>query len=221
MTVSPLARLWFGVTALVVAVGLAVQVPVAWSNESGYFDTSWERGLNVFVFFTVLSNIAVGVSTAVLALGRARPTNPFRTVRLIGVVGILLTFVVFHLALSDLQDLTGQAAVADFLLHTASPLLCVSGWLLFGPRDQTTWPVAGSSLVFLAAWGLFTMIRGAIVEWYPYPFMDPIDSGYARVIGNLVVVGGTFVALAAGAHVLDRHLAGGRPSRPEATPIQA
>lgn len=206
MKVSIVARAWFGLTVLVVLVGLAIQLPVAMDNTEGFFDTPAERGLNMFTFFTVQSNILVGVSTLLLAIAAARPTTVFRTLRLTALVGITLTFIVFHFALSDLQDLTGQAAVADFLLHSASPLLCVSGWLLFGPRGQTTRTVVVLSLVFLVAWGVFTLGRGEIVGWYPYPFMDPTENGSLRVAINLVLVGATFVGLSAGAHWLDQRL---------------
>ncbi|MGH9113626.1 MAG: Pr6Pr family membrane protein, partial [Acidimicrobiales bacterium] len=123
-----------------------------------------------------------------------------------------VTFVVFHAVLSDLQDLTGQAAVADFLLHTASPVLCVAGWLLFGPRGQTTPRVVALTLVFPLVWGVFTLVRGEIVDWYPYPFMEPFEHGYLRVVVNLALVAVVFVALAAGAHWLDQRL-----PRPAAT----
>jgi hypothetical protein len=206
MPTSTLARACFGVTALVVLVGLAIQLPVAMDNTEGFFDTPAKRGLNMFTFFTVQSNILVGVSTALLALDRARPTTAFRTLRLTALVGITLTFIVFHLALRELQDLTGQAAVADFLLHTASPLLCVGGWLLFGPRGQTSRSTVLLSLVFLVAWGTFTLVRGEIVGWYPYPFMEPFEHGYLRVALNLVLVGAIFVGLSAGAHWLDGRL---------------
>jgi hypothetical protein len=201
------ARLWFAVNALVVFVGIVIQVPVAMDVEEGFFDTPLKRGLNVFVFFTIQSNIVVGVTSLLLAVRRERSSFVFQVFRLIGVVGIALTFIVFHVALRELQDLTGQAAVADFLLHTASPILCVVGWIVFGPRGLTSPRVVWSTLVFLLAWGAFTLIRGAVIDWYPYPFMDPSDAGYARVALNLTLIGATFVALAAGAHWLDGRLA--------------
>lgn len=216
VTVTLPARIWFGVTALVVLVGIVIQVPVAMGHTGGFFDTSWRRGLNVFVFFTIQSNIIVGVTTAMLALVVARPSLVFRVLRLIGVVAISITFIVFHVALRELQDLTGQAAVADFLLHTASPLLCVVGWLVFGPRGQTSTRVVALTLVFPLGWGTFTMIRGGIIEWWPYPFIDPTDSGYLRVVMNMMLIGGVFIALAAGAHWLDQRL-----QRSAATPTVA
>jgi len=210
-----LARVWFTATALVVIVGIVIQVPVATGASEGFFDTPAERGLNVFAFFTIQSNVAVGVSTLLLALGVVSRATWFQALRLIGVVGITLTFVVFHAVLRDLQDLTGQAAVADFLLHTVSPILCVSGWLLFGPRGLTSRSAVLIALAYLVVWGVFTLIRGEIVGFYPYPFMNPSeqDQGYGRVAVNLVLVAAVFVALAAGAHWLDRRLLRrGRPT---------
>ena len=167
MVVSPRARLWFALNALVVAVGVVTQVIVTVRNPGIRFAVGWQRGLNVFAFFTIQSNLIVGGTTLLLALGRARPTLVFRIVRLSGVVGITLTFIVFQVALRKLQDLTGQAAFADFLLHTACPVLCVTGWLVFGPRRQTTARAVVGTLVFLVGWGAFTLIRGAIIDWYP------------------------------------------------------
>ncbi len=221
VTVDARARTWFAVTALVVAVGIAIQLPVAMGSTEGFFDTPTKRGLNVFVFFTIQSNVLVGVSSALLALGRARPSTAFRVLRLTAVVSIAITFIVFHAVLRDLQDLTGQAAVADFLLHTASPILGVGGWLLFGPRGQTTPRVVALTLVFPLVWGVFTLIRGEVIDWYPYPFMEPFEHGYVRVAINLALVALTFVALAAGAHWLDRRLTRSAVAAPTTEPAGA
>lgn len=207
MTTNRLARCWFAVNAAVVLVGVVVQLFVTADGDEGFFTTPWKRVLNVFCFFTVQSNILVGFTSLLLAAGWARPTLLFRTLRLTAVVAIALTFVVFHAVLRGLQDLTGDAAFADFLLHTASPLLCVVGWLWFGPRGQTSRAVVGLTLVYLLAWGAFTLVRGHAIGFYPYPFMDPGDSGYDRVVVNLAIIGAVFVGLSAGAHRLDRWLA--------------
>lgn len=218
MALGRLARWWFALTALVVAVGLVVQLVVVANGDGGFFTDRIDRVLNVFVFFTIQSNIIVGVTSLMLAARWARPTKLFRTLRLTGVIAIALTFVVFHAVLRELQDLTGQAAFADLLLHTVSPVLCVVGWLVFGPRAQTTRNVVVMTLTYLLAWGTFTLVRGEVVGFYPYPFMDPTEHGYVRVAINLVLIGVVFVAFAAGAHVLDlwlsrRHDRAGAPPR--------
>ena len=109
--------------------------------------------------------------------------------RLDGVVCIAVTFVVFHVALADLHDLQGLAKVADFLLHTASPLLCVIGWLVFGPRGRTSWRTVRLAAIFPVAWLVFALVRGPLVgDYYPYPFLDVGAHGYPRVLLNCAVV---------------------------------
>jgi hypothetical protein len=160
----------------------------------------------VFAYFTIQSNLILGATCFVLAIGVIPQVTWFRVLRMIGVVGVALTFLVFQLVLRDLQDLTGQAAFCDFLLHTLSPILGVVGWLVFGPRGQTSVPVVWWTAAYAAAYGLFSMIRGAIVGFYPYPFLNAHTHGYGRVILNMALVAVVFFALAFGAHALDRRL---------------
>lgn len=208
LVIKPLfARAWFAATALVVAAGLVSQLVATGRLETGYFDTRVGRLVNVFCFFTVQSNIIVMVTCAVLAVRMSRKPTWFWVLRLDGVLCITVTFVVFHVALAGLQDLRGLAKLADFLLHTASPVLCVLGWLLFGPRRRTSWEVVRLSAVFPLAWLVFALVRGPLVGgYYPYPFLDVGVHGYPRVLTNAVLVAVFFLALAAGAHLLDRRL---------------
>ena len=198
--------------ALVVAVGLVAQVVATAGKDSGYFDSDASRVANVFAYFTVQSNILVLVTCAALALRPLRPRATwFWVLRLDGVLCIAVTFVVFHVALADLQDLEGLDELADFLLHTASPVLCVAGWLVSGPRRRVDWEVVRLSLVFPVLWLVFTLVRGPLVGgWYPYPFLDVDELGYPRVLLNAVLVSALFLALAAGARWADRRLPGGR-----------
>ncbi len=201
------ARIWFALTSIAVAVGLVVQLIAARDNTEGFFTGPNERLFNVFCFFTIQSNILVGVGCAILAAGRASSATWFRTLRLLGTIAITLTFVVFYAVLRDDQDLSGKAAVADFLLHTVSPVMCVIGWVWFGPRRLIDRLAIGLTIVYLLAWGAFTLIRGEIVGFYPYPFIDVSEHGYGPVALNLVVVGAIFVAFGFGAEWLDRRLA--------------
>ena len=50
------------------------------------------------------SNIIVGVTCLMLALSLDRPSTAFRVIRLDGLLGIVVTFVVFHVALKSLRS---------------------------------------------------------------------------------------------------------------------
>lgn len=207
-----LARTWFGLTALVVVVGLAVQLVVTGRTTGGFYPSNPQRLFNTFAYFTVQSNVLVGLTSLWLAL-RPEPGSALqRTLRLAGLVGIAVTGVVFHVALRQLQDLKGAAATADLLLHTASPLLCVIGWLLLGPRGGLGRRIVLWSLAFPLAWLAFTLIRGPLVGFWPYPFLDVDVLGWGRVLLNCALVAVLFTGLAAGASRLDRALPGIRRS---------
>lgn len=206
MTMRTAARGWFGLTALVVLAGLVTQVVVTSQLTEGHFTTVAGRVANVFSFFTIQSNIIVMITCAVLALTPDRQSTALRVFRLAGLLGIAVTGVVFHTVLSGLSDLHGGAAVADFLLHTLSPLLTITGWLVFGPRGGIENQVIGLAALFPILWLVFTLVRGPFVDFYPYPFVDVRQHGYIVVIFNCVIVAVLFLVLALGARALDRTL---------------
>jgi hypothetical protein len=201
------ARAWFGLTALAVLTGIVVQAVVAANAKAEFFHTSGGRVFNVFCFFTIQSNLIVGVTSLLLALNPDRSSTVFNTFRLTGVVAIAVTGLVFHAVLARLLDLESWALFANNILHTVVPVMGVLGWLMFGPRGRASRRVMWLSVSFPIAWLIFTLIRGPIVDFYPYPFVDVIKLGYARVFINCVWVAVLYLGVAAGAAALDKRLA--------------
>lgn len=200
-------RVWSAVTAAVVAFGIVVQLFVTANGTEGFFPDNPERVFNVFAYFTIQSNLLLGGTALVLALQPDRSGGRlFKTLRLNGVLCIAVTGIVYHLVLAGLDELHGWAAVTNFLLHTAAPVLGVLGWLLFGPRGLTDPGIAAWSIVYPLLWLVFTLIRGEFVGFYPYPFVDVSEHGYGRVLLNCLLVAVLFLALAAGATYLDGRL---------------
>lgn len=209
MTYRRLARATFAATAVLVVVAIAIPISlnIEGGREDEFSDHAWSRVLNIFAFFTILSNVIVGATCALLARNPHRDSPAFRTFRLAGVLCIAVTGVVYHIALASLRQLDGKALVADQILHTVVPILAVVGWLAFGPRGLASREDALRATLVPLAWLAFTLVRGPIVDWYPYPFLDVPVEGYVRVLLNAVIVAVLFVALALGAVALDRWLA--------------
>lgn len=202
------ARLWFGITTLCVVIGIAIQLPVAYHSQAGHY-RGGAASLNVFSFFTVQSNVLVGVTSLLLAINLHRPNLLFRVLRLSGLVAITITGIVYHVALSGLLELDTWGQTANQALHTAVPILAVVGWLIFGPRGCTSARIAKLSLVFPILWLAFTLIKGSVNNWYPYPFIDVATLGYLKVALNCLWIAMLFLGLAAGATVLDPRLSQG------------
>ncbi len=200
------ARAWFGLTGLVVLVGLCVQVWDTARLTSGHFASPLTRTLNILFFFTIESNIILMVTCLCLALRLTGWGTTFAVFRLMGVVCIAITGIVYYAVLKDLLDLHGAAYVSDLILHTISPLMAVAGWLVFGPRRLASYRVAGLVVLYPVLYLAVTLIRGPIVHWYPYPFVDVITHGYLTVAVNCVVVAVLVLAVAFGAAWADGRL---------------
>lgn len=162
-------------------------------------------------YLTIWFNVLVAWSTLTLALGRDRDSSRvWRALRLDAVVLATVGGLVHFFFLRPLLDLTGWDLVADRLLHIAVPLLALVGWLVFGPRGRAERADLVPFLVLPVGWLLYTLVRGEIVEWYPYPFIDVNEHGYAVVLVNALAIAAAMVLAAWGATVLDRRLAGAR-----------
>ena len=112
-----------------------------------------------------------------------------------GGMAITVTGVVYHLLLASLYHLQGPEAFADQLFHTVTPVLTVAGWLLFGPRALVDPKVVALSLVYPVAWLAFTLVRGALIGWYPYPFLQVDELGYGSVALNCAGITLLFLGL--------------------------
>jgi hypothetical protein len=156
-------------------------------------------------YFTFLCNILVCVSTLALVRGGTRGRWR-KVVRLDAVTGIAVTGLVHWFLLRPLLDLHGASYVADKLLHVVVPLLVVLGWCWFGPRRWVGRAEVLPSLVFPVVWLAYTLVHGAVTGWYPYPFLDVGEHGYAAVGVGCAAVAVLFLALAVGAVMLDRRL---------------
>jgi hypothetical protein len=198
------ARIWFGVTALVAIVGLGLEAAATAMSGGGFFDSVPSRLFNMLFYFTIQSNIIIAVTTLLLAIRVRRWSPVFRYFWLAGIVGILITAIVYHAVLAKNAHFTAVGAVADQLLHTVVPALALTGWLVFGPRNRFTWALVGLSLVHPAVWLTITLLRGALIDWYPYPFIDVSQIGYGRMAVNSAMLAMMFVAFAVAATVVDR-----------------
>jgi hypothetical protein len=198
MRSEKLTRAWFAVTAVVALTGLVTQVIASATDPGG-------RVANLLSFFTIDSNLLVAAASALVALGITRK-NLFAVLWLDALVGIIVTGIVYQVALAGLYELHGLSLFSDTMLHKVTPILFVLGWLVAGPRGALTWRTVRWSLLYPLAWLAFTLPRGAITGFYPYPFVDAATLGYGRVTINCVVIGLFFTALAIGALLLDRRL---------------
>jgi len=96
---------------------------------------------------------------------------------------------VFAVLLSDLQEqLQTNVVWVDSVLHRITPVVMLVDWLVAPPRAPIAFRPALIWLAYPLAWTTFTLIRGAVDGWYPYPFLDPANGGYGVVAMYAVAI---------------------------------
>ena len=162
------------------------------------------RSLTDFVsFFTIDTNIIVATVVTMGVVGRrASASARGAAATYIAIVGII-----YAVLLKNLWNPTGLQKIADVMLHDIVPVLYVMHWLVFGPRGALRFGLAGRWLVFPLAYFAYTLVRGALIGWYPYPFVDVSRLGYLRVIINAAGLIVFFLLMAAAVIAIDRWLA--------------
>jgi hypothetical protein len=181
------------------AVALLILAAVAYTlvdNVDGAFEA-----VNFFSFFTIQSNVA---AMALLAWEIVRP--PERQGRVAASVRgaitlyMTITLVVYWTLLAD-PRIGGADPWANLVLHLVAPLALVADWVLVRPRDLPGRAVVLAWLAWPLAYVTYTLIRGAAVDWYPYPFLDPDQvGGYIGVAGFSLAITAVFVVVGLALH---------------------
>jgi hypothetical protein len=166
--------------ALVAWLGLTVQVAATFGETRSILDTGWI----LLRFFTILTNLLVGVVMTRVASGRR--VSSF----ILGGLTLAILFVglVYATLLHGLFPLRGLGLIADILLHYVTPLAMGVYWLAFAPkiglgwRDPLLW--CAYPLVYL----FYVVVRGSVDGRYPYPFIDVATIGYGRMVLNSLML---------------------------------
>jgi hypothetical protein len=143
------------------------------------------RPINYVSYFTILSNLFAAtvciISTWYLMKGR-QPTRSDDLVRGASVLYMTITGVIYVLLLRGIEVNTDLAWV-NATLHYIMPVVVVADWLYqpqahkLGYRQTWTW------LIFPLCYLVYSLIRGPIAQWYPYPFLNPDHvGGYGGVV---------------------------------------
>ena len=134
-----------------------------------------------FSYFTIDSNLVAAVVLLTYAT-RPRPDRPhgLDVVRGAAVVYMSVTGIVFTLLLSG-TDVDTTIPWVNSVVHELMPLVLMAHWLLDPPAVRVTVRQATTWLAFPFVWIVYTLIRGSIIDRYPYPFLDPAKDGYSTV----------------------------------------
>lgn len=165
----------------------------------GYQLSKTGNAVNFFSFFTIQSNI---IGAVVLLLGATflfewvrEPTLNWSLVRGAAAIYLTLTGVVYNTLLTDVDVQTSDAWVND-MVHKIIPIVMLFDFILVPLAHRVTFRQALVWCAYPLAYLAYSLIRGPIADWYPYPFLDPReDGGYPRVALYCVAILVGFVAV--------------------------
>jgi hypothetical protein len=191
----------------------------------GIFDNINTIRWDFYVHFTNISNFfCIAIMAIALVQTAKKKEDSYVTtlpmLKFIGMLGILLTFLVFNIMLAGAADRDPQAnwRVGSLIFHVVLPILYVADWFLFYERKKTQWYYPIASIGFPLAYVIFLLIQAIILGFnssilipttttpliYPYFFVNIDTQGVPGVLMWIAILSAAFVAVGYLFYGLDR-----------------
>ncbi|WP_405362350.1 Pr6Pr family membrane protein [Kitasatospora sp. NBC_00085] len=152
-------------------------------------------------FFSYFGNLSAMAAAVVLLLGGGAALTGRRPV--LGTVrgAVLLCTTVTGLAYGLLQvpyPVDMMVPWVHHVVHQVVPAAVLADWLVDPPERRIRPVEAAGWLVPPLLYLAYTLLRGVVVDRYPYVFLDPtIPGGYCRVAGASFLTTGGFALVGA------------------------
>ena len=180
----------------------------------GIFDDINTIRWDFYVHFTNISNfLCIGVMLASLIQTAKKKEDSFVSaaplLKFIGMLGILLTFLVFNIMLAGAEGRDPQAnwRVGSLLFHVTLPILYIADWFLFRERRTCKWYYPIASIGFPVVYVIFLLIQAVILNFnssilipttttpliYPYFFVNLETQGVGGVLMWIGILSAAFV----------------------------
>jgi len=185
--------------------GIAITALVAVLIQYATFISGTSEGvalatLRYFSYFTITTNCLVAVGWGAAAFAPQTALGQFfskDTIRTAVTSYIVLVGVIYHVLLAAIHDPQGISWYANHLLHTLVPLAVFLEWLFLSGERTIRFGHIISWQVYPVVYTAYTLVKGAITGFYPYPFLDVNELGYSGVSIQLVGLIITFMVTCA------------------------
>ena len=191
----------------------------------GIFDNVSNPRWDFYVHFTNISNfLCIGVMLTALIQTAKKNENTYVTaapiLKFIGMLGILLTFLVFNIMLAGAEDRDPQLnwRIGSLCFHVVLPIMYIADWFLFYERKKSKWFYPFVSIAFPLGYVIFLLIQAIILKFdstilipttttpliYPYFFVNLDTQGVPGVLMWIGILAAAFVAVGYLFYGLDR-----------------
>lgn len=164
---------------------------ITWFCVILQFYISTDSFINVISYFTILCNTLIALSLTFSTFFTRTKLGIFcskLSVKTAIALYIFIVFVVYNTVLRGIWKPTGWQLFLDNMLHVAIPILYILYWLFFVTKGKLNWKNDFYWLIFPLVYLIYSLIRGPIVNWYPYPFLDLSKLSYSQVSSNILIM---------------------------------
>lgn len=189
-------RLFASLVALLGGVALVLQFYLLLSARIAADGSVWRAIVDYLSFFTILTNILAAKTLSVPLLMPQSPAGRFfakPSVQTGVAVYVTVVGLVYFTVLRHIWNPQGLQWWVDVALHYAIPLLYLLFWYLYVERrslkySHAFWWLSGP-IVFL----VYTIVRGNLIGYYPYPFLEVDAIGMTTVLYNSAAIAVIFL----------------------------
>lgn len=176
------------IAAFVAAIGIAgVFIQFYISMRIPSTATKAEVIIRFFSYFTILSNLLVIWFFGMKALAAEVDYESFsklpETATAITVY-IVVVGLIYQFVLRGLYHLEGIHKMADNIIHGFTPTATLLYWIVFESKRKVNMKTIPLWLIYPGVYLVYTLIRGYLVHFYPYPFVDVDKYGLQKVLMN-------------------------------------
>lgn len=166
--------------------GLIAQIAALLSKNLDFGFTA----VNFISYFTVQSNIFVALLASYWVFSKNESKSKYLKLFEFGtLVNITVTGIIYNVILAGIWQPQGLDLVADTLLHTVTPILFVVYWYLGRSKWRWEYQLAFVWLLYPVLYFVYSILRGSMVDWYPYPFVDASVLSTGQLVMNVVAMG--------------------------------
>ena len=178
----------------------AMLASVIWQISSRVINNVF-RPWEYFSYFTIQTSLLAIVTLSVAGwyawTGRAE-TRLMNIVRLSTVTFTIVVTLVYNMLLRGLPDAVEDGGyvwpiLPNEILHVWAAVFMLIDWILSSRRINLRIRTIFWVLVFPLAWLVYSIIRGLMVDWWPYWFINPNEP--AGVTGMLTYIVGIMLFL--------------------------
>jgi hypothetical protein len=200
-------KVFMAVTCVICWVALIVQLYLILQTRSQTGFSTLKTVTNFFSYFTIISNLFVGMCLgSILVFPETRTARFFsnNSVQAAIALYILIVAFVYNSVLRGQVALAGTGAIVNEMLHVVVPVLYVIWWFLYS-NAGIRWKHLSYWLVLPALYLTWSLLRGPVAGWYPYPFLNVNSLGLSQVLINAGLVLLAFLVTGSGVLALKRH----------------